>query len=89
MKTVFLDAELASRDAVFERLATHLEFPGHFTANLDALWDVLSRDVQGPFEIIWREHARAREMLGADFEKFTTLFEQLAEDRRDVSFMLA
>ena len=89
MKTVFLDAELASRDAVFERLATHLEFRGHFAPNLDALWDVLSRDIEGPFEIVWRGHVHARERLGADFEKFATLFEQLAADRRDVRFTLA
>ena len=89
MKTVFLDGDLASRDAVLERLATHLEVPGHFAPNLDARWDVLSRDVGGPFEIVWREHRKAQAALGAEFEKLVALFRQLAEDRRDVRFHLA
>ena len=89
MKTVFLDTHLATREAILEHLARHLGFPGHFAPNLDALWDVLSRDVAGPFEIVWRDHGEARAALGADFEKLTALFQQLAEDRGDVRFRLA
>lgn len=89
MKTVFLDADLATREAVLDHLARHLEFPGHFAPNLDALWDVLTRDIAGPFEIVWRDHARARGALGEEFDRLASLFEQLAEDRRDVRFRLA
>ncbi|MBM3522572.1 MAG: barstar family protein [Alphaproteobacteria bacterium] len=89
MKTVYLDLQLASRDAILTHLARHLDFPGHFAPNLDALWDVLSRDVIGPFEIVWRDHVQARAALGAEFEKLAALFRQLAEDRADVRFRLA
>ncbi len=89
MKTVFLDADLASRDAVFAHLAEHLAFPAHFGRNLDALWDVLRGDVDGPFEIVWRDHAHARDALGDDFDQLVALLGQLAQERTDFTFRLA
>ncbi len=89
MKTVFLDAEFASREAVFAHLADHLEFPAHFAPNLDALWDVLRAEIGGPFEIVWRDHDRARDALGADYDRLVALLGQLAEERDDFSFTLA
>lgn len=89
MKTVFLDGELADRAALFARLAAHLDFPAYAAANLDALWDVLTTEVAGPFEIVWRDHLRARESLGADFDRIVSLLRQLAEERRDFRFTLA
>jgi len=89
MKTVFLDAEFANREAVFAHLAEHLEFPAHFGRNLDALWDVLRGDVGGPFEIVWRDPARAQAALGADYDQLVALLEQLAEERADFTFRVA
>jgi ribonuclease inhibitor len=89
MKTVFLDGDLADRVALLHRLAEHLDFPPHAAANLDALWDVLRTDVEGPFEIVWRDHEAARAAMGTDFEKIVSLLAQLAEERRDFAFRLA
>lgn len=89
MRTVFLDAELADRAAILDRLATQLGFPAHFGANLDALWDVLRTDVAGPYEIVWRDHARARAALGPEFERLSAMLRRLAVERDDVTFRLA
>ena len=89
MKTVFLDGDLTDRAALLHRLAEHLDFPPHAAANLDALWDVLRTDVEGPFEIVWRDHATAQAMMGKDFETIVSLLAQLAEERRDFGFRLA
>jgi ribonuclease inhibitor len=89
MKTVFLDGDVADRGTLFARLAAHLDFPAHAAANLDALWDVLSAEVEGPFEIVWRDHARARAAFGPDFERVASLLRQLAEERGDFRFTLA
>jgi ribonuclease inhibitor len=69
---------------VFDRLAVYLEFPPHAGRNLDAFWDVLRTDVPGPFEIVWRDHARARAALGEDFARLDELFRRLVVERRDV-----
>jgi ribonuclease inhibitor len=88
MKTIFLDGDMSSAEAVFDRLAVYLEFPPHAGRNLDAFWDVLRTDVPGPFEIVWRDHATARERLAASYDKLITLFEQLAAERRDFRLVL-
>ena len=44
-----------SMETFYDEIARELSLPGHFGRNLDALWDVLSTDVPGPFEIVWEE----------------------------------
>ncbi|MBI3451467.1 MAG: cob(I)yrinic acid a,c-diamide adenosyltransferase [Rhodospirillales bacterium] len=69
MSRAVLDAGLASLDAVYARLAAELHFPAHFRPNLDALWDVLTTDIPGPVEIVWRDSAAVQARLGADFAR--------------------
>jgi ribonuclease inhibitor len=53
-RTCRLDGRTRTRRAAFARLARELAFPAHFGANLDALFDVLTTDLEGPIEIVWR-----------------------------------
>lgn len=70
----------------YDELARQLAFPPHFGRNLDALWDVLTGEVAGPFEIVWE--ASAQSNLGADYAKLVTLFNDLAAERDDFTFTL-
>ncbi|MCK7468404.1 MAG: barstar family protein [Desulfosudis oleivorans] len=45
---------IRSLDDLYDQLASRLSLPAHFGRNLDALWDVLSTDIEGPFEIVWK-----------------------------------
>ena len=81
MKTVLLDGD-DGREEILRRLAAHLGFPP--VGNLDALWDRLRTDARGPFEIVWRDHARAREALGVEFARLDEIFRRLVAERRDV-----
>ena len=81
MKTVLLDGD-GDRGEILRRLSTHLDVAP--VANLDALWDVLRTDARGPFEIVWRESARARDALGEDFARIDEIFRRLVAERRDV-----
>ena len=89
MTTAILDAEDGDRAAVFARLAGQLGFDAASVPNLDALWDVLRTDVPGPVSFVWRDHARARARLGADFGRIAALLEDLAGERTDFTFVLA
>jgi ribonuclease inhibitor len=80
--------EIRTLAQFYDELARQLSFPLHFGRNLDALWDVLSADVPGPFEIVWEESAQAQANLGLDYAKLILLLNDLAAERDDFTFTL-
>jgi ribonuclease inhibitor len=74
---------IRSLDDLYEQLAGALSFPPHFGRNLDALWDVLSTDVQGPFEIVWKHADESKKLMGRDFDRVVKLLKALEEERDD------
>mgnify|MGYP001605926305 FL=1 len=72
----------------YDELARQLAFPAHFGRNLDALWDVLTGEVAGPFEIVWEGSAQAQVNLGEDYDRLVALLDDLAAERDDFTFVL-
>lgn len=68
----------------YAELARQLEFPSHFGHNLDALWDILTGDVEGPLEIVWEDCDTASAKLGADYPKLAGLLREAAAERGDL-----
>lgn len=89
MITCRLDATHDTMDAIYTTLQHELQLPAHFGRNLDALWDALTTDVQGPFEIVWRDHAWARGKLGADYDRLVTTLREVEQERSDFRLVLA
>jgi len=75
--------EIQSLSDLYDRLADGLALPPHFGRNLDALWDVLSTDIEGPFEIIWKHADESKKLMGRDYSRVVKLFEKLKEERDD------
>ena len=76
---------IQSVDQFYSELVRQLKLPPHFGRNLDALWDVLSNDLEGPIEIHWEQPHLSRLALGQDFERIVRLFKELAQERSDVT----
>lgn len=74
---------LRSFDDLYDQFSKELSLSKHFGRNLDALWDVLSTDVPGPFEIIWKHANESRKMLGEDFDRALKLLQELEQERAD------
>jgi len=89
MKTVTLDASHDTMEAIYNTLQRELGLPAHFGRNLDALWDVLTGDVAGPLEIVWRDHAWARGKLGPDYDRLITTLRDVENEREDFLLTLA
>ncbi|MER5606450.1 barstar family protein [Micromonospora tulbaghiae] len=64
-------------------LARALDFGPYYGANLDALWDRLSRDVPRPVAVVWTDWQVSERNLGARrFERICCLLRAVeAEDR--------
>lgn len=89
MTTVTLDATHDTLDAVYTALQRDLGLSAQFGRNLDALWDALTADVPGPFEIVWRDHARALAKLGGDGERLIATLRDVERARGDFHLVLA
>ena len=73
---------------LYDRLASGLSLPEYFGRNLDALWDVLSTDVAGPFAIRWQHAAASRKSMGRDFRRAVKLLQDLERERDDFTLMI-
>ena len=87
MKSCHL-SEIRSPAQFYDEVARQLDFPAHFGRNLDALWDVLANDIEGPLEIVWQDTGLSRKAMGDDFAKLVALLEEVAEERGDVALKL-
>ena len=74
---------MRSLDDFYDRISTLKDMPEHFGRNLDALWDVLSIDVEGPFEIIWKKAEASKKLMGKDFYRIVKLLRNLEKERED------
>lgn len=81
-------ATIHSENDLHEFLSQILDFGPHYGANLSALWDRLSTDIERPVEIVWKESALSRKVLGeSEFEKIRDLL--LRVQSQDQSFGLS
>ena len=74
---------MRSLDDFYDRISTLKDIPEHFGRNLDALWDVLFTDVAGPFEIIWKNAAASKKLMGKDFDRVVKLLRDMEKERTD------
>jgi ribonuclease inhibitor len=88
MKRCVLAGPYKGIEAVYADLARQLGLPGHFGANLDALWDGLMRDLPGPVEIAWPGFARDRRRLGVAADRLRATLDEAAAERPDVAVVI-
>lgn len=74
---------IGSLDDLYDQLTRKLLLPAYFGRNLDALWDVLSADVEGPFKIVWKHGDASKKFMGRDFNRAVKLLRDLEKERHD------
>ncbi|WP_055531745.1 barstar family protein [Streptomyces graminilatus] len=78
-------ATINSERDLHEFLSLALDFGPYYGANLSALWDRLSTDVERPVEIVWKASELSRTALGdQEFESIRDLL--LRVQSQDQSF---
>ena len=77
-----------SLDVFYDEIARQLAFPEHFGRNLDALWDVLSADIEGPIEVVWKDPDSSRREMGEDFDRILAVLKEVKKTRKDFRLRL-
>jgi ribonuclease inhibitor len=67
----------------YDWISSLMKLPEHFGRNLDALWDVLATDIEGPFEIKWKHADNSRKLMVKDFDRIVNLLHEVEEERDD------
>ena len=88
MKTITLQ-NLRNQKDFFEQIASQLTLPEHCGHKLDALWDVLTTDIEGPIDFIWLATPIDADALGSSFAAICVFFQALVAERDDISFTLS
>lgn len=81
MKRVILNGEEFSSTAeLHELLKQKLELPDFYGANLDALWDCLTGQIELPLELTWTNYQISKVRLGNEAEKVYQLMFEAEEE---------
>ncbi|MCM4084984.1 barstar family protein [Paractinoplanes hotanensis] len=83
---VVLDGNRVKSERDFHReLAALLDFGRHYGANLDALWDRLSADVERPVHLHWAASGTSRAAMGPlTFDRIERILQKTVE--QDAAF---
>ena len=67
-------------------LSKALDLPRHYGANLDALWDVLSTDIERPITLIWMNSAYSKKAMKAKFDDILEVLQSV--EKQDIEWEL-
>lgn len=82
-----LDGRQRSKRAVLAKIGRDLGWDRPLT-NLDALYDVLRREIPGPFAIVWRLTPQSQEALATDFATLSATLREVAAERPDMTLQI-
>jgi ribonuclease inhibitor len=78
-----IDGSKIASEADFHReIAAALKFPPHYGANLDALWDTLSTDVERPVFLTWVNAKKSTIAMPEKFDVIVRLLRDVEEQDR-------
>jgi ribonuclease inhibitor len=79
--------EILSKDDFHRIIGKTMGFGPYYGANLDALWDRLSRDLERPVRLTWKYASVSRVALGDDyFRKLVELFSDVVREDQDLGY---
>ena len=70
-------ASIKSEADFHAALADKFCLPSHYGRNLDAMWDVLSTDVERPVVLIWSNSKLSSSALGGKFIQIVEILERV------------
>jgi ribonuclease inhibitor len=80
VRVVINGAQIRDVAALHRLLAEKLDFGPYYGANLSALWDRLSTDVERPIDIVWQDANISRQRFGPEaFDAIVAVMQRAAD----------
>lgn len=79
-KTMIIELDgytIKSEIEFHKQLASALKAGEFYENNLNALWDLLCANTEGPIELIWRNSNNSRNSIGDTFEKIVSILNRV------------
>ncbi|MGE5473825.1 MAG: barstar family protein [Ignavibacteriales bacterium] len=87
MRNIILDGnKITSKQSLHSMLKSELKLPDYYGENLDALWDVLSEEIEEPLMITWQDFHKSKEYLGEYADRVIELFEDAKNEFEGFEF---
>jgi ribonuclease inhibitor len=77
MKVIIDGNDIHTEEEFHKKISDALGFPSHYGKNLDALWDVLSTDIERPVTLIWKNSASSQAAMGESFGKIVDILKKV------------
>ncbi len=78
MRVVISGSDIRSEADFHRKISEAMDFPSYYGKNLDALWDILSTDIERPITLVWENAALSKESMGDSFYKIVDLLNRVA-----------
>ncbi len=80
MKKVVIDGnKINTEKELHQLLSKELDFGPYYGENLDALWDMLTTNIERPFSIYWVNLRESRKKLGSTCDQIVNLLKDVEE----------
>lgn len=74
----------------YEQVHDQISTPEESGKNLDALYDTLANNIEGPLLIVWRDFEESRKAMGdEDHSRLCSVLIQVQQDRDDCCLILS
>ncbi|MNX88187.1 Barstar [compost metagenome] len=77
MEVNFDGCRIVTEQDFHHHLAMALGVQKFYGYNLDALWDLLSANVERPLVLRWNDHEASRRSMGCDFDRVVQVLERV------------
>ncbi|MCB0340853.1 MAG: barstar family protein [Bdellovibrionales bacterium] len=82
MKSITIDCSKVKNENDFHEVFATLDItPNYYGKNLNALWDVLTTDIEGPVMFMFENHKEFELANTSDYEKIISLFKEAQSER--------
>lgn len=87
MRNEIEGSKIVSEATFHMAISTAMSFPAHYGKNLDALFDVLTSDIERPVVLVWLNSALSKEKMEGGFERIVSVLRNV--ERQDAEWGLS